>query len=98
MIEHEENGELLKQNISAECDSIEYQQNTEAFHNVGSYSIKGITTPSVKWSIKHCVKQQGPIGIHCDAPKSVPDPFPSVNQSVKTFKADARCVHSLTLL
>ena len=32
MIEHEENGELLKQNISAECDSIEYQQNTEAFH------------------------------------------------------------------
>ena len=40
MIEHEENGELLKQNISAECDSIEYQQNTEAFHNVGSYPLR----------------------------------------------------------
>ena len=40
--------------------------------------IKGITTPSVK--------RQGPIGIHCDAPKSVPDPFPSIMASGKTSK------------
>ena len=39
---------------------------------------KGINTPSVK--------RQGPIGMHCDTPKSVPDPFPSVNSSVKTSK------------
>ena len=39
---------------------------------------KGINTPSVKrqW------QRQSPIGMHCDAPKSVPDPFPSVMASV----------------
>ena len=41
---------------------------------------KGINTPSVKR------QRQGPIGMHCDAPKSVPDPFSSVNPSVKTSK------------
>ena len=35
---------------------------------------KGITTPSVK--------RQGPIGMHCDATKWVPDPFPSIMASV----------------
>ena len=35
---------------------------------------KGITTSSVE----RRVKRQGPIGMHCDAPKWVPDPFPSV--------------------
>ena len=29
-------------------------------------------------------QRQGPIGLHCDAPKWVPDPFPSVMASVKT--------------
>ena len=43
---------------------------------------KGIDTPSVKRQRQ----RQGPIGMHCDAPKSVPDPFPSVNPSVKTSK------------
>ena len=41
---------------------------------------KGINTPSVKR------QRQGPIGMHCDAPKSVPDPFPSINPSLKTAK------------
>ena len=39
-----------------------------------------INTPSIKWQCQW----QGPIGIYHDAPKSVPDPFKSVNQSVKT--------------
>ena len=43
---------------------------------------KGITTPSVKQR----VKRQGPIRMHCDAPKWVPDPFASVMASVKTSK------------
>ena len=29
---------------------------------------------------KHHGKWQGPIGMHCDAPKWVPDPFPRVKQ------------------
>ena len=37
-------------------------------------------------SVKRQRQRQGPIGMHCDAPKSVPDPFPSVNPSVKTSK------------
>ena len=41
---------------------------------------KGKNIPSVKR------QRQGPIGMHCDAPKSVPDPFPSVNPSIKTSK------------
>ena len=41
---------------------------------------KAMNTPSVKR------QRQGPIGMHCDAPKSVPDPFPSVMASVKTSK------------
>ena len=40
---------------------------------------KGINTPSVKQS----VKRRGPIGMHCDAPKWVPDPFPSSKWSGK---------------
>ena len=36
--------------------------------------------------VKRHIKRQGPIGMHCDAPKWVPDPFPSVNPSVKTSK------------
>ena len=47
---------------------------------------KGINTPSGKQSVKQRVKQQGPIGMHCDAPKWVPDPFPHVVASVKTSK------------
>ena len=37
-----------------------------------------MTTPSVKRNIK----RQGPIGMHCDTPKWIPDPFPSVMASV----------------
>ena len=47
-----------------------------------AYILNGINTPSVKRQRQ----RQGPIGIHCDAPKWVPDPFPSVNPSVKTSK------------
>ena len=36
-----------------------------------------------------------PIVIHCDAPKSVPDPFPSVNPSVKTSKLPLGLFNSL---
>ena len=45
-----------------------------------------MNTPSVKRRVKRQRQRQGPIGIHCDAPKSVPDPFPSVNPSVTTSK------------
>ena len=51
-----------------------------------SFTSKGITTPSVK----RRVKRQDPIGMHCDAPKWVPDPFPSVMASVKTSKLPLR--------
>ena len=37
-------------------------------------------------SVKRHVMWQGPIGMHCDVPKWVPDPFPSVMASVKTSK------------
>ena len=50
---------------------------------------KGINTPSVKRCVKHHVKWQGPIGMHCDAPKSVPDPFPSVMASGNGIQSDA---------
>ena len=42
--------------------------------------LKGIRTPSVKRQ----QQRQGPIGIHCAAPKSVPDPYPSGNLNGKT--------------
>ena len=42
---------------------------------------EGINTPSVKRSGKQRVKWQGPIGMHCDVPKSVPDPLPNVMAS-----------------
>ena len=63
---------------------------------------KGINTPSVKQS----VKWQGPIGMHCNAPKLVPDPFTSGKCSSKcipkglchlTQSLDAQCVYSLSL-
>ena len=59
-------------------------------------SSKGINTLSVK--------RQGPIGMHCDAPKSVSDPFPSVMASGtlhimdpmgSNLTLDARFVYSL---
>ena len=55
--------------------------------------LKGINTPSVKWQRQREWQRQGPIGMHCDTPKSVPDPFPSINPSVKTSKLllDAWC-------
>ena len=31
-------------------------------------------------------QRQGLVGMHCDAPKLVPHPFPSINPSVKTLK------------
>ena len=49
-------------------------------------SSKGINTMSVKQCVKWQQQWQGPIEIHCDASKSVPDPFPSVNPSVTTSK------------
>ena len=51
------------------------------FVNLWRCRSKGITTPSVKWSVKRRVKRQGPIGMHCDAPKSVPDPFHAARQA-----------------
>ena len=49
-------------------------------------AIKGINTPSVKRQRQRQWQWQGPIGMHFDAPKSVPDQFPSVNPSIKTSK------------
>ena len=70
---------------------------TRYFKIVRSQESYDITTPSVKQSVKWRVKQQDPIGMHCDAPKWVPDPFLSVMASVKTSKLplDARCVYTL---
>ena len=45
-----------------------------------------MNTPSVKRQHQRQWQRQGPIGMHCDAPKSIPDPFPSVIPSVKTSK------------
>ena len=42
-----------------------------------------MNTPSIKWRIK---RVEGPIGIHCDARKSVPDPFPSVKRQASSGK------------
>ena len=54
-----------------------------AFYIVVLSKTKGINTPSVKRSVKRHVKRQGPIGMHCDAPKLVPDPFSSGKWSGK---------------
>ena len=73
----------------------EVPKNSNYLHNSSLH--KGINTPSGKRSVKQHVNRQGPIGMHCDAPKWVLDPFPSVMASVKTSKQplDARCVYSL---
>ena len=54
---------------------------------------KGIRTPSISGAASIAA----PIGIHCDALKSVPDPFPKRQAAPLKFDADAdaRCVHSL---
>ena len=55
----------------------------------------GMHTPS----IKRQRQRQGPIGMHCAAPKSVPDPFPRGNPSGKrhlwSLPLAAGCAHSL---
>ena len=62
-----------------------------------------VNTPSVKRQRRR--QRHHPIEIHCDTPKSVPDPFPSVtlytmdpmgSNLTLTQTPDARCVHTLT--
>ena len=45
-----------------------------------------MNTPSVKRQRQRQRQWQGPFGMHCDAPKWVPDPFPSFMASVKTSR------------
>ena len=52
-------------------------------------TLKGINKPSVKQR----VKQQGPIEMHCDAPKWVPDPFPRSKWERQNFKTAAQLKH-----
>ena len=60
--------------------------NSEICAEILQTPCKAIPTPSVKRRVKHQQQRQGPIRMHCDAPKWVPDPFPSVMASVKTSK------------
>ena len=67
--------------VAESCENVFYQ--IEILSDMNLYC-KGINTPSVKPS----VKRQGPIGMHCDAPKLVPDPFSSVRGSIVMYTMD----------
>ena len=63
------------------------------YRNEQGFSVIVAIAPCEHLSYKHTKRQaehqrqrQGPIGMHCDAPKSVPDPFKRVMASVKTSK------------
>ena len=47
-----------------------------------------MNTPSVKWQCQRQRQRQGPIGMHCDAPKSVcPDPFPILSPQASKLQS-----------
>ena len=48
-------------------------------------SINAVPTSSVKRHVKRQQQRQGPIAMHCDAPKWVPDSFLSVIQASQYY-------------